>query len=280
MKLHLKGEDLELYSPRIMGSLVVHPKDIGSVDDFVRKAKEMQEDGADLIEIGLQVEEGFPEENDELAKLIPIVKAVAQNTSLYVAITTKYPSVMKSAVGAGASLIIDPDALKAEGALDTVAMLKVPVCLVFDHNIDFDKEGSLDPMGDISAYLYERIDACLNAGIDRRNLLIDPSLSQSAPIESKLKLIGRLETLKSFALPMTMAMPRSIPHADNYLNEHFSAAVAACLFCVNSGVKIIRTERVEELALALDTWQAVNKSARPFKLTRAIASRFKRKHAN
>ena len=70
-----------------------------------------------------------------------------------------------------------------------------------------DKEGSLDPMGDISAYLYERIDACLNAGIDRRNLLIDPSLSQSAPIESKLKLIGRLETLKSFALPMTMAMP-------------------------------------------------------------------------
>ena len=38
MKLHLKGEDLELYSPRIMGSLVVHPKDMGSVDDFVRKA--------------------------------------------------------------------------------------------------------------------------------------------------------------------------------------------------------------------------------------------------
>ena len=279
MKLHLKGEDLELYSPRIMGALVVHPGEIGSVEDFVRKAKEMQEDGADFIEIGLQVEEGIPEEADELTKLVPIVKAVAQNTSLYVAITTKYPSVMKSAVGAGACLIIDPDALKAKGALETVAMLKVPVCLVFDHNIDFDTEGSLDPMGDISAYLYERIDACLNAGIDRRNLLIDPSLSQSAPIESKLKLIGRLETLKSFALPMTMAMPRSIPHADNYLNEHFSAAVAACL-CVNSGVNIIRTERVAEMALALDTWQAVNKSARPFKLTKAIASRFKRKHAN
>ena len=87
MKLHLKGEDLELYSPRIMGALVVHPGEIGSVEDFVRKAKEMQEDGADFIEIGLQVEEGIPEEADELTKLVPIVKAVAQNTSLYVAIT-------------------------------------------------------------------------------------------------------------------------------------------------------------------------------------------------
>lgn len=279
MKLQLKGDELELYSPRIMGSLVVHENDIGSVDDFVKKARDMQEDGAELIEVGLQVA-GESKEEDELKKLIPIVKAVAESTSLYVAITTVYPSVMKSAVGAGACLIIDPYALKAQGALETVAMLKVPVCLVFDHNIDFEKEGSLDPMGDISAFLYERIDACLNAGIDRRNLLIDPSLSQSAPIESKLKLIGRLETLKSFALPMTMAMPRSIPHADKYLNEHFSAAVAAGLFCVNSGIKIIRTERVAEMALALDTWQAVNKSARPFKLTRAIASRFKRKHAN
>lgn len=279
MKLQLKGDELELYSPRIMGSLVVHENDIGSVDDFVKKARDMQEDGAELIEVGLQVA-GESKEEDELKKLIPIVKAVAESTSLYVAITTVYPSVMKSAVGAGACLIIDPYALKAQGALETVAMLKVPVCLVFDHNIDFEKEGSLDPMGDISAFLYERIDACLNAGIDRRNLLIDPSLSQSAPIESKLKLIGRLETLKSFALPMTMAMPRSIPHADKYLNEDFSAAVAAGLFCVNSGIKIIRTERVAEMALALDTWQAVNKSARPFKLTRAIASRFKRKHAN
>ena len=69
MKLHLKGEDLELYSPRIMGALVVHPGEIGSVEDFVRKAKEMQEDGADFIEIGLQVEEGIPEEADELTKL-------------------------------------------------------------------------------------------------------------------------------------------------------------------------------------------------------------------
>ena len=74
MKLHLKGEDLELYSPRIMGALVVHPGEIGSVEDFVRKAKEMQEDGADFIEIGLQVEEGIPEELMNLQNSFQLLK--------------------------------------------------------------------------------------------------------------------------------------------------------------------------------------------------------------
>ena len=88
---------------------------------------------------------------------------------------------------------------------------------------------------------------------------------------------GRLDTFQSFALPMTIAIPRSIPSADNFLNDHFPAAVAAAIFSIQSGINIIRTARVEEMALAIDTWQAASKSARPFKLTKAIASRFKRK---
>ena len=89
--------------------------------------------------------------------------------------------------------------------------------------------------------------------------------------------MGRLLTVLCVALPLTAAVPRLIPQSDPFLSANLSAAVALTIFGVDSGVNIVRTTQVGELALALDTWQACTKSARPFRLSKLIVKRFLRK---
>lgn len=280
MRLVLKGKELSLDSTKIMGILDIHADETNSIDDFVARALEMQEHGAELLEIGLNCSAGVHTEDCELTTLIPIVKAVCLRTNLYVAITTSYPKVMQEAVNAGAALIIDRKAFKEEGALEMAKALNVPICLVFDPNYEFSSLNNDDPMAVVSEFFYERIDACLNMKIPRSKIMIDPSIGIDTPIEFRLKMMGRLNTFKSFALPITLSVPRQILFDEQFASKNLAIAVAATLFMLQSGVHIIRTRMVEELTLGIDTWQALNESNRPFKLTKAIAKRFLRKGHN
>ncbi len=272
MKLRLKNGVTEMDSPAIMGTF-----DLRAVQDIVPGAREIQELGATFIELGLSAPEGFAAAADELALIIPQLKALkaAPEIKLLAAVTTVHPEVMKAAAEAGCDIIIDPNALRAPGAIETIAELKLPVCLCFDQHTEFEED--TDPTGAVSEFLYERIDACLNAKIPRSAILIDPTIGMRAPIEYRLKMMGRLHTFKSFALPLTAAVPRLIPQSDPFLSANLSAAVALTIFGVDSGVNIVRTTQVGELALALDTWQACTKSARPFRLSKLIVKRFLRK---
>ena len=270
MKLKLKDGPVELTAPALMGVI-----DLRHSADPLAQALEMQELGATFVELALSTQAGFASAEDELKLIVPHIAPIVEQSALYVAVNTIHPQVMEAAAKAGASLIVDPNALRSPGAVDLIAKIKLPVCLVFDQHTTFDE--NTDPTGVVSEYLYERIDACLNAGIARSSLLIDPTLGMQAPIEYRLKMMGRLHTFKSFALPICAPIPRIVPQPDPYLTTHPSVVTALAIFGVDAGVSIIRTSAVGELALALDTWQACTKSARPFKLSKLIVKRFLRK---
>lgn len=252
IKLDIEGYPLELDSPKIMGVLGIHPNTEETIDDYVERVLSMQEYGAEFVEVGVITDVELSTET-ELALLVPVLKAVVDKASAFIAVSTSNPKVMEEAVSLGAHLIIDPNALRKDGAVETIAKLKVPVCLVYDCDKNFDTLDSVDPMASVSEFLYERIDACLNAGIERRSIIIDPSVGLNTPLEYRLKMLGRLNTFKSFALPISVAIPRSIPYEDQFLKANMAAAVAICLFSIESGVNIIRTTNVSDMALAIDT---------------------------
>ena len=273
MKLKMREGVVDFSSPAVMGELDI--KSFASAEAALQAAEEMQELGASFIEVGISIEDGYADKDEELKLIIPAVKAMSAELAAYIAVTTIHPEVMEAAVAAGADLIIDPNALRAAGAVETIARLQVPVCLVFDMHTIFEEK--TDPAGLVSEFLYERIDACLNAGISRSRILIDPTVGRRAPVEFALKMMGRLNTFKSFALPVTISVPRLLPYKDPYCNEHVTVAAALAIFGVENGVSIIRTPKVEDITLAIDTWQACTRSARPFRLTKLIARRFLRK---
>ena len=257
----------DLSSPAIMGVV-----DLRSCPNLLDTAAEMQELGATFLELGLSCSNGYPEVSEELNIIIPQLEKLRPVSALYLAVNTTHPETMKAAAAAGADLIVDPNALREPGAVDTIAQVKLPVCLVFDQNTHFEED--TDPTGTVSEFLYERIDACLNARIPRSAIIIDPSIGMDAPIEFRLKMMGRLNTFKSFALPISIPAPRILPKADPFMCEHMPAVTAVAIFAIDAGVSIIRTHQVGELALALDTWQACSKSARPFRLSKLIVKRF------
>ncbi|SPT69994.1 dihydropteroate synthase [Anaerobiospirillum thomasii] len=273
MKLYIAEDTvLPLSSTLVMGILDIRSDGDLSPEDYVDQALSMQESGAQMLEVGLISSSSVQDESDFL---LPVIEMLYTKSYMHIAVHTRFPEIMEKAVALGAQMIIDPSALREEGALETVARLNVPVCLVFDCNKSF--ECSDDPVSHVSEFLYERIDACLNAGISKKKIVIDPSLGLRAPIEARLKLFGRISTFASFGLPVCIAVPRALPQEDCFMYENQSVSTAISLFLASKGVHIIRTKLVQETVLALDTWDSVEHSSKPFRLTKAIASKILRR---
>jgi dihydropteroate synthase len=273
MKLKIRDRNYDLSITKVMGILALNLEETLDLEELIKKAQSMYASGAEFVELVVKGE--VVEELAERELLVKAVAALAQKTRLVIAARTVYPETMQAVVDAGASIIISSDALRHEGAMEKALELKVPVCLQFDENIDCSGERD-DAIATVSEFLFERIDACLNAGMSRKLLMIDPLLGKGAPVKAQLKLIGRLDTLKTFGVPISFTMPRPLSSHDDFLKDNPNIAQTLALFCADKGtVQILRTESVADMALALGTWQLLLATTKPFKFSKAIIRRFR-----
>lgn len=271
MKLELSGRTFSLDVTRIMGMIPVIENDDRPVGDYVKDAFKLSSDGADFLEIGMRPSTGaMASEETELERLVPVIRAVADRTHAYVAVCTSYPSVMKAANDAGASFIVDPNALRIAGALQMAAKLAIPVVLCDPGN---DSEETDDPVSVLQEFFYERVDACLNAGISRKCIIIDPMMGNPTRVDATLKMLGRIHTFKSFAVPLSVAIPRALPYMQLSSDENDVVSLTVALFASHSGVRIIRTPDVSRIAMALASWQIVSQTARPHQLSKGVVRR-------
>ena len=139
MNLNFSGNLLNLNQPRVMGILNVTPDSFSDggrfnrFDDAIRQAQQMVADGAAIIDIGGEsTRPGATAVSieDEVNRVVPVIAALAQEIAVPISIDTSKPEVMAAAVDAGARMVNDINALQAVGALEAVATLQVPVCLM------------------------------------------------------------------------------------------------------------------------------------------------------
>ncbi|MDD6319078.1 MAG: dihydropteroate synthase [Succinatimonas hippei] len=271
MKLELSGRSFSLDVTRIIGMIPVIENDDRPVEDYIKQARKLTSDGADFLEIGMRpASEAMVSERVELEKLVPVVRAVADETGALVAICTSYPSVMKAGNDAGACMIVDPNALRVSGALQMAAKLDIPVILCDPGN---DSEVTDDPVSVLQEFFYERVDACLNAGISRKRLIIDPMMGNPTRVDAALKMLGRIHTFKSFALPLSVAIPKALPYMQLSSDENDVVSLTLALFVSHSGVRLIRTTDVSRTAMALASWQIASQTARPHQLSKGVVRR-------
>ena len=130
---------VDLHQPRVMGVLNVTPDSFSDggqhaqLETALAHARVMLAQGADFIDVGGEsTRPGAAEvsEQEELDRTIPVIERLAAEIAVPISIDTQKPVVMRAAVAAGASLINDVAALRAEGALAAAADLNVPVCLM------------------------------------------------------------------------------------------------------------------------------------------------------
>lgn len=275
MNLHLRDSNFELSSTLIMANLDLDPKAPLDAEAIQAQLREFEETGATFVEFSVAQyqEHDFPSETE--VSLLCAALDAAKDSLLIPAVFTSDPKVMEQAAQHGVEIIVDPLALRAPNAMEVVAKYGLVVLMCFDQTVTFEEDKD-DPCAAVSEFFYERLDACINAKIDRQKIILDPMIGVNSSVDFRLKMFGRLKTFNSFGLPLSCELPRLIADTWQDLDQRMSIMSAVALFAEQQGVRLIRTRRVYDIALTINTWHQLHLSARPFKLSRAIGSRLKK----
>lgn len=272
--LDCRGRALKLDRPQVCGILNLTDDSFsgdglrGDVDAAVAQGVAMVERGANLLDVG--AESTRPGASpvaaaDEIARVVPVIEALAQRVEVPISIDTSKPEVMRAAVAAGAGLVNDVYALRRDGALDAAAELKVPVCLMHmqgEPGTMQDAPHYDDVVGEVHRFLAERIFAAEMAGIDKRRILVDPGFGFGKTLEHNLALLRALERFRDLAGGVFVGLSRKamIGAITGRAGgaDRAGGSAAAALIAVQRGALIVRVHDVAATRDALAVWQAVH----------------------
>lgn len=272
--LSAHGKILSLSQPRIMGILNVTPDSFSdggrydTPDKAMARAETLAKEGADIIDVGGEsTRPGAAPVSvqEELDRVVPVVEQIARELDVFISVDTSKPEVMREAFNAGGHLINDVRALRERGALRTCVELNAPVCLMHmrgEPPVMQDDTEYRDLFSDISEFFFRRLHECLNAGMTRQNIIIDPGIGFGKSRDQNYELLARMEILSSFGYPLLIGLSRKsliggLTGADTAARLPGSLALA--MYAVSKGAKILRVHDVAETAQALACWNHVRK---------------------
>jgi len=278
--LDCAGRALKLDRARIAGILNLTGDSFsgdglrGDIDAAVAQGVAMVEQGADLLDVGAESTRpgaGEVSVDEEIARVVPVIEALAKRVEVPISIDTSKPEVMRAAVAAGAGMINDVYALRRDGALDAAAELKVPVCLMHmqgEPRTMQDAPRYDDVVGEVKNFLAGRIFACEMSGIDRKRIVVDAGFGFGKTLEHNLALLRGLDQLAALGVPLLAGLSRKgmIGALTGRDVEHRAAgSAAAALIAVQKGALIVRVHDVAATRDALAIWHGVVSGTVPAK---------------
>ena len=272
MELSLGATTMSLDEPRVMGILNVTPDSFSDggrfdrLDLAVRHAEEMVLAGADFIDVGGESTRPGAAEvgvREELDRVIPVVEHIKRSLDVAISIDTSKPEVISEAVATGAVLINDVFALSRDGALDAAARSGAAVCLM--HMLGTPQTMQVEPHyeelpGDVIRFLRERVEACVNGGVGRERLLVDPGFGFGKNDRHNLQILRNLEQFSDLGLPLLVGLSRKRTLGKltgRSAEDRLAAGVAAATIAVLKGANIVRTHDVAATVDALKVASAV-----------------------
>ena len=266
------GRPLDLCRPCVMGVLNVTPDSFSdggvffSTDIAVRRAERMAEEGADIIDVGGEsTRPGASPVSaaEEIARVVPVIEAVAARVALPISVDTSKPEVMRAAVAAGAGLINDVRALRLSGALAAAREAAVPVCLMHmrgEPGTMQQQPSYRDVVAEVADFLRDRVRACVQAGIPRDRLLLDPGFGFGKTLAHNLALLAGLPALSALDLPVVVGLSRksmigALTGRD--VGERLAGSLAAAVLAVERGARVVRVHDVAPTVDALRVVQAL-----------------------
>ena len=282
------GRELRLDRPRIAGIINITPDSfsgdgLASTEAAIAHGLKLADDGADLLDVGGESTRPGAEPvsaQDEIARVVPVIEALARRVTLPISIDTSKSEVMRAAVAAGAGMINDVYALRLDGALDAAAALKVPVCLMHmqgEPRTMQDAPHYDDVVSDVRRFLAERIFACEMSGIDKKCIVADPGFGFGKTLEHNLALLRALDEFSALGVPLLVGLSRkgmigTLTGRDKHA-DRVAGSAAAALIAVQKGAAIVRVHDVAATRDALAVWEGVAKGiARPKKAQKPFGS--------
>jgi dihydropteroate synthase len=267
-----RGRALDLSETIIMGIVNVTPDSFSDGGQFfnitaaLKHAMQLLDDGATILDIGGEsTRPGAPDVTleDELQRVIPIIKAIREQSDCVISIDTSKSEVMRQAIEAGADIVNDVRALQEPGALEVVAQYPdVVVCLM--HMQGQPRSMQNDPhyndlASEINDFFNQRIAACETTGIRQSQLILDPGFGFGKTLKHNYQILSQFNDFAQFGLPLLAGLSRK-SMIGNLLNrdtkDRLAGSLAGALIAAQNGAHIIRVHDVKETADVLGVYQA------------------------
>jgi dihydropteroate synthase len=259
---------------RIMGVVNVTPDSFSDGGAFLDRAAAVRHglrlagEGADLLDIGGESTRPGADPvsvRDELERVIGVIEGIrAQDPAVRISIDTSKAAVAAAALDAGADYVNDVTALRGDPEMAAlVAERGVDVCLMHMLGTPRTMQAEArydDVVADVKAFLSERVEAAVAAGIAREHIEIDPGIGFAKHVEHNLELLRRLDELTTLGRPIVLGTSRK-----SFLGritgretaERVPATLATLVLGLERGAEVFRVHDVaparDALAVAAAT---------------------------
>ncbi len=228
-------------------------------DRAFARAVELEEDGADIIDIGAEsTRPGSTRisEAEELRRLVPVLKRLKGKLSAILSVDTYKAGVAEKALELGASIINDPSGLTFDAELaKTVA--QGGAGLILNHMRGTPETwAKLPPLKDVIGSIGRELDAsvhrAIRAGMDRRQLVADPGLGFGKRKEQNATILARLAELSQLDLPLMTGPSRKHFVAKESAEETEFATAAAVTAAILGGTHLVRVHDVKAMKAVVE----------------------------
>jgi dihydropteroate synthase len=247
----------------IMGVLNVTPDSFSDgglyldTDKAVERALEIEEEGADIIDIGGESTRPgalpiSPEE--ELSRVIPVIERLSSRLKIPISIDTYKAQVAREAIEAGASIINDISGLRFDPEMASVAA-QYDVPLIIMHIKGTPRDMQINPVyqdiiGEIFEFLHDGISIALKAGVYEDKIIIDPGIGFGKTFEHNLEIINRLDEFRSLGRPILFGPSRKSfigKILDLPADDRLEGTAAAVAIGIIKGADIVRVHDVRSM---------------------------------
>jgi len=226
------------------------------LDRAIARGVEMAQQGVDIIDVGGESTRPGAESvsaDEEKARVVPVIEALATRTEAVLSVDTSKASVAKEAIDAGAHIINDVSAMSLDLNMAAVAAAS-GAGVVLMHMLGTPRTMQRDPVyenvvEEIRAYLEERCDFALSAGVARGCIAVDPGIGFGKTPSHNVVLLARLNRLASLRRPLLVGLSRKSflgQLTGQPVNVRLSGSIAGLACAVMNGAHVMRVHDVEE----------------------------------
>jgi dihydropteroate synthase len=222
----------------------------------------LTEQGADILDIGGESTRPGAEPvtaEEELERVLPVIEGlVAAGAQARISIDTSKAHVAAAALAAGASLVNDVTALRGDPEMAAlIAARDVDCCLM--HMLGEPRTMQDDPryddvVGDVRAFLEERLAAAVAAGIAEARIMLDPGIGFGKTVDHNLELLRRLDEIAALGRPVVVGTSRKSfigRITGRQAGDRLGGTIATNVLAFERGARIFRVHDVAPLRDAL-----------------------------
>lgn len=223
--------------------------------------------GADILDIGGESTRPGAKKvslQEELDRVIPVIERLIQEVDIPVSIDTYKKDVMIAAVNAGASMVNDVNALRSEGAVEALAGLSVPVCIMHMQGQPYDMQRNpsySNVYQEVSQFFSERIEQCLKAGIKSNDIILDPGIGFGKSHQHNLVCLNKTDEFKrEHNCELLIGVSRKSlidKQLSRSVDQRLPASLGLAVQAVLNNAKIIRVHDVQASYDAIRMVEAV-----------------------